>query len=414
MSNDRLAGAPSITAIWLVLGLSVAVFGPIPVPGIGAVNLSLFDVAVPALVLWGALTGWLATPSRTLVIGCGSLILIIALHSVLLGLFGGVPNPLALVKDSLKLIAMVVLFGLLCTLLSERPYRTPSMPSVASAFLALLLAIGVLAPTESYQDFHAQLGATATGLGILWILSLYRGMCIPRMVVLIPALCFAAALWLASKTFTVIALALIGACLLDGFKGIQQLRSTAGKAVIAALLFAVAFGSFEFLRESVSSAPIQGAPHAAVETIVPGVALTSPESSSARRLDLWRAGLTAGLERFPVGIGLGQFNAVVASGMSDSYLRSTSPHNTALTLFIEMGAMGFVVIGAAAVTVWRAIAGFPPAIAVMVFLLLGPSAVLHDVQGMRILLLMVALGLARTVDASLPGVAMADSRKSPS
>ena len=402
--------------IWLVLGLSVAVFGPVPVPGFGAVNLSLFDMAVPALVLWGTLTGWLATPSRALVLGCGTLILAIALHSTLLGLFGGAPNPLALVKESLKLIAVVVLFGLLCTLLSERPYQTPSMPSVASAFLALFLAIGVLAPTESYQDFHAQLGATATGLGILWMLSLYREMRLPRIAVLVCVLCFAAALWLASKTFTVIALALIGACLLDGFRGVRQMRSIAGAAVIAALLFATAFSSFELLREAVSSAPIPGSPHAAVKTIVPGVALTSPESSGARRLDLWRAGLAAGLERFPVGIGLGQFNAVVASGMSDSYLRSTSPHNTALTLFIEMGAIGLVVIGTAAFTVWRAIGGFPPAIAVMVFLLLGPTAVLHDVQGMRILLLLVALGLVRTTGPaeSHSDAAIADLRRSPS
>ncbi|MGE4220504.1 MAG: O-antigen ligase family protein, partial [Alphaproteobacteria bacterium] len=215
----------------------------------------------------------------------------------------------------------------------------------------------------------------------------------------IAMICAAAAIWLASKTYIVIAIAMVGTCILETIRGGQPTRSVAGTAVIAAVIFAVAFGCFELLRGTVSSAPIPDAPHAAVKTAVPGVALTSVESSGARRLDLWREGLSAGLDRFPVGIGLGQFNAVVASGMPEAYLRSTSPHNTALTLFIEMGAVGLALLGATAVIVWRAVGGFPPIIAVMIFLLLGPSAVLHDVQGMRILLLLVALGLARRTPA---------------
>jgi len=381
--------------IWGILGPSVAIFGPVPVPGTGPINLSLFDLAVPALVLWGMVAGWLRKPSPRLVAGSLAAIGIVILHSGAVWATGTAANPAALVKETVKLTGVVVLFAMVRTLMACRHYQLPASTGIGFSFLLLVLAIVPLAPSELYQDFHAMLGATATGLGILWILALARDGRAPSWTALIPMACWAAALWLASKTYAVIGMAAVGACLCWPIVHRVCGRSTAAAILLSAILFGAAFGGFALMRDGISLPSPDNAPHAAVKTILPGVAITSVESSQTRRLDLWREGFDAGISRFPLGIGLGQFNTAVASGMTESYLRSTSTHNTPLTLFIEMGLAGLVLFALFGAVVWRAALGYPPLIAVMLFLLLGPSALLHDVLGMRILVLLIALGLAR-------------------
>lgn len=395
MLRNPLTSAPSPRTFWLILGVSAATFGPAPIPGFGAVNLSLFDLAVPALALWGFLGGWLRKPSWPVVAGCAAIILTITAHSAVLGIVVGVPNYAGLVKETIKLVGVVTLFGLARTLLEDRRYQSPETFTIGVAFVLILLAIGFLANAERYEDLHAMLGATATGLGILAGLSMVEKKAFAVRAATIFSICLVAALWLASKTYAVTALALMATGALGSLVNLKPARSIAVSALLAVLLFGAAFGSFAFLFRMLSLDPAKRPAHATVETVIPGIAITSTESSQARRFDLWREGIAVGLNSLPAGIGLGQFNAKVAAGMSESYLRSTSPHNTPLALFVEMGVLGLLLIGTLAVAAWRAAAGYPTVIAIMVILLAGPSALLHDVQGMRILILLLALGLAR-------------------
>ena len=115
------------------------------------------------------------------------------------------------------------------------------------------------------------------------------------------------------------------------------------------------------------------------------------------RMQLWAVAWDATVQGFPTGIGLGQFASYLAAeaAAADQTLRFV--HNTPLAYVAEMGLAGVVLVLAIVALMVRATRQLPLALSAILLVYLGLPMLLHDALGLRMIAIILAAGLAGTL-----------------
>ena len=111
------------------------------------------------------------------------------------------------------------------------------------------------------------------------------------------------------------------------------------------------------------------------------------------RLYLWEGAWSAFLDSFPNGLGAGQYGAYMNS-LSSPILFT---HNTFLGLLVEFGALGVLLVLGLFCLIARSIRHWPFHIMLIVFIFFIFPMLFHDVLGLRINHVVLALGLTTSM-----------------
>ncbi|NKB55284.1 MAG: hypothetical protein GKS00_03010 [Alphaproteobacteria bacterium] len=113
------------------------------------------------------------------------------------------------------------------------------------------------------------------------------------------------------------------------------------------------------------------------------------------RLSLWSVAWDGIIETFPLGIGLEQFVTLVEQDAALYAEQHKFPHSLPLGLTLELGLLGVGLIGLISTLLWRATKGYAVYLRPVFLSILLPLVFLHDIQGSRLILLIVAYGYAK-------------------
>ena len=119
------------------------------------------------LIIWGLWKGWLELPSRRLVLTAAGIIAAITVHSALLLLLSTGVNVEWMVKESSKLILVVVLVGCLLILFQGKELRNPPNAVVAPLLVIAIPAIVLLSQFEPILVTRTVYAVTLAGLVLL-------------------------------------------------------------------------------------------------------------------------------------------------------------------------------------------------------------------------------------------------------
>lgn len=351
-------------------------------------NLSLFEPAVALLGLvlvlrrrWDAVDWKLAAAIATILAA-------VLAHGATVYLTKEGAETAWLLRETAKLCAAVGMWGVLVLLL-----RGPGLQQLPGRELEVLLGLLALsfllihmADEYTWPGYTGNAPRTIFLLVLLCLLTLLfcrNGDSGTQSFYLHPALLVAmamVALIMHSKAIFFLSLAAAAACVIrpSGWGRSFGRRHAAKLALGAAVVLAVGLlilGQLGILEK------------------VDGIA----RSSSIRWL-LWSSGLEALAASPFLGIGQGQF-ATVAMGVPQLMMENHRfMHNVPLTLVVEMGLLGLILLGA---LVWMLLAcsrSLPRDARIVLVLCIGPLFLLHDIHGVRMLILTTAFLFARHLD----------------
>tara|TARA_Y100001934_G_scaffold138234_1_gene166845 strand:+ start:2859 stop:4118 length:1260 start_codon:yes stop_codon:yes gene_type:complete len=400
-------GGSSQALLWVVLLIGLAAHLPIVIPGtdnsnvgyyavsvpfkiseIGfRVQLSAFDILLPFIVIWGWRRGWLAPPPPQVTIAVLAAVAAVIIHSIAYGLLNEQLLLARLVKESLKLIAILLELLLLVALFGRSDDMAPPFKIVLTILIVsciIFSASSAVISITQYEPIILTRTIYATYLAGLIFLLIFNEQ------------------WRSQPHSRVY---LIGACLaVIATSILLQSKTTAG--LVTAILTWVIFDKF---------IPADKLPRisfiAAVFLIVVGAALTTSALLGANvellqhmdtfkrsigiRLELWSLAADQTIKSFPFGIGMGQFSSATKSVPLLAHEGHNFVHNSFLGLAVELGFIG-IVIGAGIIWVlFTATRGFPLHSAPVYLIIVLPPLLIHDGHSIRILLFITALGLAR-------------------
>ena len=112
---------------------------------------------------------------------------------------------------------------------------------------------------------------------------------------------------------------------------------------------------------------------------------------------LWSHAISIGSANFPMGIGAGQFSTTSGSPAAMVTEGHDVAHNTAITWIAEFGLLGLLFVIGAAALAWRAATCWPGGLRIMFLFFLAVPLVLHDGHGIRMVMLILALGIANLI-----------------
>ncbi len=371
MTGDRFN---SVT--WFALLVSLGVFFRVPFPGGHELNVSLYDVVVPSLFLWTCIRRddvWLGLRD----IQWPALVVVAILaHRYF---FAHPIDPTGSVRESAKLVVVVIEVWMLCQIFRDRSFGMPPIWAVLAGFCgALMFAVAevyregyIPGSYDALQTVHA---SVLCGLAV--ILSVYKYFDeTPRQgaMILVAALLPLALFAMVAKIYLIVGSAVsaylvLGSRLRPRSKTVIALSGLAAMLTVAAI---VILGSVYF-RDYPPFSYMQGV-------------LTS----LGHRLFLWEGGWSAFLDKFPYGLGAGQYGAYMKS-LSSPILFT---HNTFLGLLVEFGALGILLVLGLLYLIARSLSHWPFLIMLLILVFLIVPMFFHDVLGLRINHVVLALGL---------------------
>ncbi len=371
MTGDRFN---SVT--WFVLLVSLGVFFRVPLLGGHELNISLYDIVVPSLFLWTCVR------RDKLWVGLGDIrwpALVVAAILAHRYLIEHPIDPTGSMRESAKLVVVVIEVWMLCQIFRDRHFGIPPIWAVSAGFCGALMFAVAEVYREGYgpgsydalQTVHA---SVLCGLAV--ILSIYRCYCeTPRQgaMILVASILPLALFAMVAKIYLIVGSA-VSAYLVVGFRLRPSSKMVIALGGLAAMLGAAAivlFGSVYF-RDYPPFSYMQGV-------------LTS----LGFRLYLWEGAWSAFLDRFPNGLGAGQYGAYMNS-LSSPILFT---HNTFLGLLVEFGALGVLLVFGLLYLIARSIRHWPFPIMLIVLVFLIVPMLFHDVLGLRIYHVVLALGL---------------------
>ena len=374
MTGDRFN---SVT--WFALLVSLGVFFRVPFPGGHELNVSLYDVVVPSLFLWTCVRRdkvWLGLVDirwPALVVSA------ILAHRYFIDPI----DPTGSMRESAKLVVVVIEVWMLCQIFRDRSFGMPPIWAVLAGFCgALMFAVAEIyregyipGSYDALQTVHA---SVLCGLAV--ILYVIRYYCeTPRQGAMnsVAAILLLALFAMVAKIYLIVGSA-VSAYLVMGSRlrlSSNMVIALSGLAAMLAVAAIVLFGSVYF-----SDYP----PFNYMQGVL---------TSLGFRLYLWEGAWSAFLDRFPNGLGAGQYGAYMKS-LSSPILFT---HNTFLGLLVEFGALGVLLVLGLLYLIARSIRHWPSHIMLIVLAFFVFPMMFHDVLGLRINHIVLALGLTASV-----------------
>jgi len=387
---------PSIWTKWCWLALLIGVFvhGSIYFPSQGIfINLALSDLVVPILVAAGLVWRHLFLQINRLLIFALVAVALIIIHSIVMVLFVEGLNEVLLLKESAKLVVVIVQCSLLIFLFQAADLCQP--PAIITA-LCLAVALPVTFLISHYEisitpnpNFIPRTIIAVVLTGLLFMLAQDGkwAKTFKRRVYLIMAA--AAVTVVTTLVFSKSAAgtaALMTLWLLFGVEGKSNWPTRLTQLTFA-LAVIVLIGVFilPFMTENIELLS----------------RTDNWERSIGVRLDLWKLAIEQIWLTFPLGLGAGQFAEIVQKNNVLVGEGHQFVHNSLLSLVVELGLVGFFLLLAVIPILYKATISFPPIVIPLFLIFVIPPILIHDGHTIRMIILVIALGYARhTYDRS--------------
>ncbi len=350
-----------------------------------AINLSLFDLIVVLLFVVTVRDRAVQVDRVVLTIALAAMALVIV-HSAAF-LLAGAPHDLAgLARETAKSTAFFLEVLLLTIVMRAGGIRLPSLRILTLLFVIL----SIQAVALHFQELYApgswflprnQHMATLAGLIVLAALAYAGGAITRRYLVIGIAALIAVAFLLFNKTYLAVALVMLA---LLPFIRSEEHRSGSRITMITAFLLFVAFTAMFITGDSLRGFGL----FERLDTI---------GASLGFRMQLWAVAWDATVQGFPTGIGLGQFASCLAAEAAAAEQTLRFVHNTPLAYVAEMGLAGVVLVLAIVALMVRATRQLPLALSAILLVYLGLPMLLHDALGLRMIAIILAAGLAGTL-----------------
>ena len=410
---SKLDGS-SHNLLWIVLLIGVAVHLPINIPGtnwvpgtgdaIGSIPLNLpftipetgfklqlaaFDIFLPVILFWGWRLGWLTLPPRKLIICVSAGVAAILIHSIANMLLSEQLLFARLIKETLKLVSIIIQFILLVVIFGQADRKAPPFNVVLIILIiccTIFSALSIFIKISAYEPISWTRTIYATYLsGLIFLLVLndqWQSQLRLKICLIVACLgVIATSVLLHSKSTAGLVTAILAWVILERYISLTKLPriSLVSAIFLTALGVGIAVSAFlgahfEFIQH-----------------------LDTVKRSIEIRLTLWNLAIYQIIESFPFGVGLGQFPLITKSIPILAQEGHTYVHNTFLGLAVELGLIG-ILIGAGIVWVLSiATLGLPLQTAPVYLMVVLPPLLFHDGHSIRILLLITALGLTRYI-----------------
>ena len=384
-----------INLIWVLFAGCTVIFFQVHLgPARFGINLSPFDLVVPVVVGWCLLRGRVAWPHRSVWLVAIGLLAVSGVHTLVsFGVYDSV-SQLWLVQGFLKLAAFITLVSLVVVLLRAEELRHPPFAAIVVVFVAAglyLVIVRLLMVSGSIGTFIplTNLMSGLVGMLFLLVVSAYQdGRSTRRLLVgLASVVTLAIAIMFSNKGFALVAVGFLAATMFT-WRGARLERSTYGWRLAIALLVVL----------SAATAVV-----AVLQQfdLMPATTDTIGRSLSIRAT-LWSHAISIGNTAFPLGIGAGQIATTAGSIPILATEGHEIAHSTALTWFAEFGLLGLLLVGGVVVLIWRAAIGWPGALRLTFLLYLAVPLILHDGHGVRMVMLILALGIANALYRDKP------------
>lgn len=433
--------------VWIILLLSTMMYTIIPLGGQDEINIALYDIAVPAILLWVVIRHESSVPWVHLLIFCAIPVLLIFSHSVLTVMWSGEIDMQRLIKEVFRTISFPVYVCFLIVVFSKGIYRHPSKETLVVLLIVIVLGsiglhqIQLKTGWNSPQAIHA-----AIVVGVFWLLLRAlqpnhevtwflaygtAGSCIyfiferweltgfkfalSILVISIVGVILRIrerawhnySLWFAiSIIFTML---WIGA-LAWLYEARDPLDLDWYRVPLIMLLFFL-IGVYLLTHERTKSAFLK----ALLLLIVVSSLLVLPkldliqvklsrladDSSFTSRLLIWEVATNIGASTFPRGLGLGQVGVLLPEAIAYKGWDQTYIHNVPLALFAEMGILGiFLLMVLTGSFLWAGLHQ-PWWLQVSFLAFSGTCLLLHDGLTMRILQVIFALMVSEKLNSHI-------------
>lgn len=377
-------GEFSQNLFWIILLIGGIVHIPITLPGTEIrAQPAAFDILLPCLVLWGLWRGKITPPSRTLLFAGITAVIAVAIHSATVSISDDPLLMARLIKESLKLVLIIIHFVLLLILFG---HNASFVPSARTVLIILAISCPIVIFIARYEPIPATRTVYAAYLvGLLFFLVLegeWRHRVRSKICLITAGLTvLTTSLILHSKGMAGLATAIVFWAILEPVASPRSILKVFLTG--AAMIFVISSG---VLAAAYLSTKIELLQH-----------MDSIERSIGIRVELWSLALARLLETFPVGIGLGQFPLAAKTVPILALEGHNYVHNTFLGLALELGLIGVLLGSMTTLVLIFATCGWPLHTAPVFLIFVLPPLLIHDGHSIRILLLITALGLARFI-----------------
>ncbi len=393
----------NVVLIWFLLTSSTVIYflARIEETKFG-INLSPFDVIV--LVIFGICltTKKVKRPLRSVWMATTALLVLFTAHTMVL-YYNFDPSPVLLAKGFVKLTASITLTALLVVLFRTEELRSPPFPSIIAVFIATSIYLVILSGIIAFSNTNfvplTSLLSALFGMIFLLVLNAYHHPQNTRRLFAGAAALLATtiSILLQSKGFTLVGIGFLVVIIFawnDGRleKYIQgwRLLAVLGYIAVIGTVIVVGLQQFELLPAS-------------TDTILRSISI---------RGILWKHAIEVGSVSFPWGIGGGQFSVSVSEAcqpgrLSSAVLTLDCPtmiieehevaHSTALTWFAEFGILGLILVFGVIGLILKSAMSWPAGLRLMFLIYLSVPLILHDGHGLRMVMLILALGIANAI-----------------
>ena len=378
---------------WLLILSSAVIHVRLNLFGVNT-QLAIFDFVVPLIFLWACYTRKIKRIPKKVWLTASAIVITLIFHSTCIYIFKDNLQFVWLLKETLKLVVIVLEYSMLLVIFQARGADLPPQSVSFFVFVVSILVVSGLAyyyftsdPDLGYK-FTAPTVYSVALLGLLffiiadasWLYSTRR-----RILAIIASIVVAfIGILLLNKGVTGIALA-TGVWITFG--GIfRRLTSYRVGVIACGLLLVTGLGMYV--------AKVVGMQVEFLERI-DGI-----ERSVSVRLSLWALALESFGPNFPLGIGLGQFWELVVKDISIAVEGHRYIHSTFVGFVVELGILGILLLLGLWVVICAATQGWPSVVRPIFLLLVIIPLAIHDGHSIRMLVLAASLGLARSLHPS--------------
>ena len=389
-ATRRPLSSREINLIWILFAGCTVIFFQVHLgPAKFGINLSPFDLVVPVIVGWCLLRGRVAWPRRFVWLVAIGLLAVFGVHTLVsFGVYDSVSS-LWLAQGFVKLAAFITLASLIVVLFRAEELRHPPFPAIAAVFVVAslyLVIVRLLIVGGSIVSFTplTNLMSGLVGMLFLLVVSAYQnGRSTRRLLVGLASVgTLAMAMLFSNKGFALVAVGFLAVTIFT-WRGSRLERFTYGWRLAAALLVVVtAAAAVVAVLQQFELMPVS------TDTI---------GRSLSVRAALWSHAISIGGAAFPLGIGAGQFATTAGSIPIMVTEEHEIAHSTALTWFAEFGLLGLLLVVGVFALIWRAAISWPGALRLIFLLYLAVPLILHDGHGVRMVILILALGIANAL-----------------
>ncbi|MDP7391813.1 MAG: hypothetical protein QGH07_08225, partial [Alphaproteobacteria bacterium] len=342
----------------------------------------LFDIFTPILAAIGLYKGWIKPPTRKFCLTFALICSLIIVHSAVVYAASDIVTSWHLIKGTIKLLVLVILFASLLLIFRETEYRKPGRPLLLGYLAITIPAIVLLHIYEPF--FISRTNQAFIFVGLLFVMATDTEWLVERSLryalaavgLVIAGACF----YIHSKVPAAIALVfVIWFLALPGFRKSKLGRFASGAGISLAILFTV-LGSYLVIFET---------------SLLPNI--DTLQRSAGVRIKLWDTAWTTTLTEFPFGAGAGQMSSVLLQNdwaVRESHLQV---HNSFLNLGAELGVLGFAFALGGLWIIGRGARKWPIALEPLFVLFALLPLLIHDGHSIRIWVLITALSFAQAL-----------------